>query len=87
MIEDGIMNAGSVPSCCPSYTVKPGDTAASVAAAQSVDPTVLTFYNQLPANASLKPGQTLFIPCARILQYAQQLKASGGATKASRPTG
>ena len=58
-----------------------------MAAAEAVDPTVLTFYNQLPANATLKPGQTLFIPCKRILQYAQQLKASGGATQASGPMG
>jgi len=59
--------AGSAPPCCPIYTVQPGDTATSVAAAQSVIPNLLTFVNSLPTGATLTPGQSIQLPCARLL--------------------
>ena len=65
----------------------PGDTAASVAVVQSVEPSVLTFYNELPAGAFLTPGQTIQIPCARVLQYAEQMKLGKSTSPASDQLG
>lgn len=73
--------AGNAPPCCPAYKVKPGDTADSVASAQSVSPNLLKAFNSLPADAILMPGQSIQIPCARVLEPIA--KAVIGKQKAS----
>ena len=75
--------AGSAPLCCPTYTVMPGDTVASVAAAQSVVPSLLTAYNKLPAGGALTPGQVIQIPCARTIEYAQKAAAPPAGEKSA----
>ena len=65
----------------------PGDTTASLAKAEAVEPSLITYYNMLAADTPLTPGQSIQIPCARILQYAQQLKAFQIAVPASEPAG
>ena len=77
--------SGSPPPCCPTYTAAPGDTIASVAAAEAVAPSVLTTYNNLPAGSPLTPGQTIQTVCARALQYAQT--KIGGAAPKPEPSG
>ena len=75
-------HAGSLPArtppCCPLYTATAGSTVDSVAARASVAPTVLTGYNNLPDNATLTAGQTLQMPCERIIEYAYAQKAAHG---------
>lgn len=68
-----------MPPCCPTYITVTDDTVASVAAAHSVQPIALVKYNDLPANATMKPGQRLQIPCARIVQYALRHAAAAPA--------
>jgi len=80
------------PPCCPRYTVKPGDTANSVASAQSIAPTLLTGFNGLPNGATLTPGQSIQIPCARVLSplakgIAAMKMTSGSAAPSSEKSG
>jgi LysM repeat protein len=83
---------GSAPPCCPSYTVAPGDTATSVAAAQSVTPKLLTSFNSLPDGATLTPGQSIQIPCARVLTaiskgLAAKQASAGSPSPSPHPSG
>ena len=85
-------SAEMAPPCCPRYTVKPGDTAESVASSQSVSPTLLTGFNSLPEGAALTPGQSIQIPCARVLSplatgIAAMKKTSGSTSPSPEQSG
>lgn len=80
-----LSNAGVAPPCCPTYTVRPKDTVASVAAAHAVAPFLLTHYNLLPSLGPLPPGQSIQIPCARIVKFA--FNGTSSASPAAEPLG
>lgn len=54
----------STASASGTYTVKPGDTAWSIARAHNIKPSELMSANGLPSNGTIKIGQTLTIPGA-----------------------
>ncbi|MEW5422762.1 peptidoglycan DD-metalloendopeptidase family protein [Amorphus sp. 3PC139-8] len=60
------------------YTVKPGDTAWSIATSHNVKPSELMAANDLPPNGTIKIGQTLKIPGA---------SGAGTTTVAGTPSG
>ena len=64
------------PATAQSYTVKKGDTLATIARAHAVSPEDLRRGNSLPRHAALRPGQTLKIP--------QPAQAKAGTASRSR---
>ncbi|BDA47253.1 hypothetical protein COCOBI_10-0990 [Coccomyxa sp. Obi] len=80
----------SAPDCCNTYTVKPGDTLASIAAAYG-QPTngahvmqarrVCTARAANGLSGDVAPGQTIMLPCGRLLSYISAYNA-GLITKA-----
>ncbi|CAL8466331.1 g5867 [Coccomyxa elongata] len=84
-----MQDAHNAPPCCNSCTVKEGDTLQSIAAtygASTNGPAILQAINGLPGT-TVTPGQTLMLPCGRILAYYTGFNAAAAASKeAPAPT-
>ncbi|KAL3136646.1 hypothetical protein ABBQ38_005887 [Trebouxia sp. C0009 RCD-2024] len=67
-----LLQAAAVPPCCPSQTVRPGDTLASLAEQGGLPAnsgsTLIKNFNSLTTD-TLNPGDTITIPCARVISY------------------
>ena len=59
--------AADAPPCCDRLTVGPGASISSTASDVNLPPATVAAYNQLAQDATLQQGQSLSVPCGRIL--------------------
>ncbi|CAL8472293.1 g11835 [Coccomyxa elongata] len=69
--EGGRKMLASYPDCCNTYTVKAGDTLASIATTYGQPDNGVKYLqaiNDLPSG-TVTPGQSIMLPCGRVLSY------------------